>query len=187
MPIVFEKSANSSMWLKLIHLIVAVLACAGLGAAGWFIDDWFARIVIGLFLMIGLAIVAATFREMVLYSRSDGKWRIEITNQFLSWQSPVQDLFQSFRLRLDTISSVQSVVVRSGANKPGSAKNEFFIHLQDGSTMQLPAQEVAVSIGDVFEAVEAQGVRYQRDSFTAKKFRPQKKSFKIVPMKSWAS
>lgn len=186
MPIVFEKSTRSSMWMKLVHLFVAIIVSGALGFAGWFVDDLFAWIVIGLFLMVGIAVSFATFRDMMIYARAGGKWRVEINNHYVIWESPVEKLFRSFRIKIKDIASLRFVQVRSGGTKSRTAKREFFIHLSNGQTMQVPAQEGGVWVNDVFEALEQQGVRYERESLRNKDFQPQKKSFKIIPMEAWA-
>lgn len=185
MPIIFEKSAITSMWLKLAYLMMVIIVCGALVVAGWFVDDFFAWIVIGLFLLIGAAVGISTFRDMLIYSRARGKWRVEINSDELIWQSPVQELFQSFRIKLDEIELLQFVLVKSGGTKSRTSKREFFIHLRDGRTMQIPSQEGGVWVNDVFKALKKQGIGYEQQSMRSEKFHPQRKSFVIIPMEDW--
>lgn len=186
MSIIFEKSTRSSMWLKVTYLIAVIIVCAALGATGWLMDDMFVRIMIGLFLLIGVAIGISTCREAIMYSRARGKWRVEINNHHLIWQSPIQKLFQSFRIKLDEIDFLQFVQVTSGGTKSRTTKREFFVHLSDRRSMQIPSQEGGVWVNDVFEALEQQGFRYERQNVRGEKFNSQKKDFDIIPMDAWA-
>ncbi|MEP2987885.1 MAG: hypothetical protein ABJO88_02910 [Parasphingorhabdus sp.] len=173
--------------MKLVHLLVAVCVSGALVFAGWFVDDLFARIVIGAFVLIGFAMSIATFRDMMVYARADGIWRVEINSLYVIWQSPVERLFRSFRIKIEDIASLRFVQVRSGGTKSRTLKREFFIHLNTGQTMQIPAQEGGIWVHDVFEVLEKQGVRYDHEHLRSKDFEPQKKSFEIIPMEAWTN
>ena len=161
MHVVFEKSARSSMWLKLLHVLVAISVAVTLLAVGWYVNDLFAWIVIGLFVLISLAIGTAAFRDMIKYSKVTGKWNVAIDDRYLVWKSPINDLFQSFYLKLEQIDRIQFFLVTSGGTKSRSSKKEYFIHLRNGQTMEIPTQQGGVWVGDVFEGLNKNGIIYE--------------------------
>lgn len=185
MPDVFEASPRSSVGMKVFHLVVAVIVTVALGVAAWILGDVFVWIVAGLFIMIGLAMISSLIKEIRAYAGATGSWRVEVDDTMLTWRSPVESLFRSFQLPLADIAGVQSVLKSSASTHGGALTRYFYLHLNSGKTMQLPAQEGGVWVLDVFKALEKRGVPFREDVLKNKEANAQKKGFDMLAMADW--
>ena len=192
MPIIFEASAKSSILYKSLNLLVCIIvfglfagAAWAFAGAAWAFDGIFARVVFAFSMIICLAVGKSVVGDLIAYTKADGGWHVEIDNFTLTWKSPVEKLFRSFRIKLSDIDHLQFVQIRSGGTKSKSHKREFYIHLKNGKSMNIPAQEGGIWVNDVFEALEKKHIRYDRDHLRREKFGEIKKGFDILPMKAW--
>ncbi|TIX50388.1 hypothetical protein [Alteraurantiacibacter aquimixticola] len=186
MPEVFEASAKSSVAMKVFHLLIAVLVTIAMGVGAWMIDSWFARIVLGLFILIGFGMSSSLLREVKAYAGATGSWRVEVGDSMLSWDSPVETLFASFRLPLADIAGVQSIrKALKNAHNGGSVTRYFYVHLKNGKTMELPAQEGGVWVLDVFKSLEKRGIPFRDNKMRNSDAIEVQQGFDILPMDSW--
>lgn len=185
MPVIFEASAKSSVATKSMHLLIAVIVGVALSVAAWMMDGIFFRGIVILLVMVCAVMTKSVASDLIAYANAERGWRVEIDNFTLSWQSPVDKLFRSFKVKLSEIESLRFVQVRSSGTKSRSSRRVFFIHLKDGRTMEIPPQEGGIWVNDVFEALEKKGIRYHRENVRKEKFGKEKKQLDIIPMEAW--
>lgn len=185
MSVIFEASAKSSVSTKTMHLLICVIVTVALGVVAWMMEGFFIRAIIVLLVLGGAVMTKTIAGELRAYMNAERGWRVEIDNFTLDWQSPVEKLFRSFSVKLSEIQNLRLVQVRSKGSKGSSTRRVFFIHLKDGRTMDIPAQEGGIWVNDVFEALEKKGITFDRERAEKVEFNKAKKQLDIVPMQAW--
>ncbi len=91
-------------------------------------------------------------REALSTLRSGQSWRVEITDHTLIWASPVPEIMASFEIALNDIEKSRRVMTVK-KNSKVSPKNQYFLDLKDGSSLEISDQLSAIPPRKVFQAL----------------------------------
>ncbi len=167
MPIVFEKSAKAQAFEKGLFLLVAIIVGAVFGSP-FFMDIhlglmW--KIIIGVTIGISILLFIKLIREIIEILKTGESFRVTITEQELSWFSPVPKLMESFTLKLSDIRAVHRLITRY-RNSKRSNKVEFKIETAKGEMFELKPQMCGINPHKVFKALEGKNIPYHVNTTT---------------------
>lgn len=166
MTAVFTQTARSSAIQSFVHAAVAAVVGCAFIAVAVFVSD-LPSVAAVLLLIIGVASLAWAVglgRTGVRVLEDGQGWRVEITEQSLSWQSPLQKVMASFDVPLLNIRTLRHIQTRRTGKNLGY-RNEFIIELIDGDNIQVSENISGVDPLLVFQALESQGVSIERESY----------------------
>jgi len=126
---------------------------------------------LGLFLSIILFLVGifacfqakSALKSSFAFLGASGGWRVEITDETLRWDSPMEDLQKSFEINLNKIKYVESIRIeeaKAGLEESPHGRNRYVIHMNSGPNIQ-PRDDISgIWPYRVFKALEKHGVEH---------------------------
>ena len=164
MPIIFEKTASRLAAEKAGMLVIALLVGAAFASIFYFVDDdklvWPVMLAAGVAILISVIMALKIIKEIIAVLQSGEPWKVIITNDILSWHSPIPDQMESFELKLSEISSVRQQVIRY-KNSKRTPKTSFHIFQTNGKKLELKAQLCGINPHKVFKALESKNIEFQ--------------------------
>lgn len=169
MTAVFNKTAKSSATQSFVHAAVATLVgCLFIAIAVFVIDlPAVAGVLLPIIGLLSLIWAVGLARTGAKYLSSGMGWRVEVTEQSLSWQSPLEQVMASFDVPLSNIRTLRHVSTRRSGKGVGY-RNDFTIELVEGNTIKISENVRGIDPGLVFEALEAEGVSIVREVYHTK-------------------
>jgi len=167
MPIIFEKSAISQAFEKTVHLFVAVIVGVVFGSPFFMkIDlDMMWKIILGVAVIISILMSMKLTREIIETIKSGEAWRVTITDEELSWYSPIPDQMESFVIQLSDIKAVHRFFTRY-RNSKRSPKVEFKIEFTNGEMLELKSQMCGINPQKVFKTLEEKNILFEVHTLT---------------------
>lgn len=161
MPIVFTRSAVSMAVEKFAYLAVAVIVGLVFTSVFWFVEmpPTIVKIAAAIAVVIALVMSIKLLKEALAILRDGRNWQVEITDEKLSWFSPLPDQMESFEVKLSDIASVQQQLIRY-KNSKKSPKTTFHIKFLDGQKQEIHPQLSGINPAKVFSALEAKGIEF---------------------------
>lgn len=127
---------------------------------------------LGLFLSIILLLVGifacfqakSALKSSFAFLGASGGWRVEITDETLRWDSPMEDLQKSFEINLNKIKYVESIRIEDKDSSTGElgARNRYIIHMHSGPNIQPRGDISGIWPYRVFKALEKHGVTHEK-------------------------
>lgn len=161
MPIVFTRSATSMAVQKFIGLTVALVIGLIFALIFWFVEDLptIAEIALVFFVIVALALSVAMFRQARAILKDGRDWQVEITDEMLSWFSPIPEQMESFEVKLSDIASVHQKQIRF-RNSDRAPKTTFHIEFTNGRKLEIDPQLCGINPIKVFRALESIGIEF---------------------------
>ena len=121
----FEASVRSSISTKAVHLIIAGIVLVMICFGSWMIDNLLARISMAILGIIMLAEIKGAASDFFVYAQASVGGCLDISDNQLALQSPVQSRFKPFASFLRDIAAVpysqdQSTSKAARARRKGS-------------------------------------------------------------------
>ena len=159
MPIVFTRTAGSMALQKFAYLVICLAVSAAFVVAIVFAEQasLFIKLVLGLAVLIGAALSLKIGREIVAVLGSGEAWYVEISDQRLTWYSPLPAQMKSFEVALSDIEEATKTLVQY-RNSNRTPKTEFAINQADGNVIKIDPQTSGINPVKVFAALEQKGI-----------------------------
>ena len=164
MSIVFEKTAAASAVGSGVNAVIAAIVGGVFAGILWRVEDLplYVKVICVIAVLISVLMVLKITSEAITYLRRGEGWRVEITDETLSWSSPMPEFMESFLLPLSKIRGVRRELhIRKNSKAP--SKHKFYIDLIDGSSLEIEYRLSAINPVKVFKALEQKGVTYTKD------------------------
>jgi len=164
LPVVFTKSAAASALTRSLSALVSLIVGACFLAVHFFVPDLHlaVEIVSGLVVIISIWMTFKLIREAIGIFQSGEAWRVEITDQYLLWHSPVQEIMQSFKLPMNNLKTVRRICYLA-KNSKVSPRNKYFLELHDGDAIEVDDKLSGISPRKVFKALGKLGIPFHED------------------------
>ena len=161
MPIVFTRSATSMAIEKYVSLAVSVIVGLVFALISWFAEDlpMFAKAFFLFAVTIALILSVAMFRQARAILKDGRDWQVEITDEMLSWFSPIPEQMESFEVKLSDIASVHQKQIRF-RNSDRAPKTTFHIEFANGRQLKIDPQLCGINPIKVFRALENKGIEF---------------------------
>ena len=161
MPIVFTRSATSMAIEKYVSLAVSVIVGLVFALISWFAEDlpMFAKAFFLFAVTIALILSVAMFRQARAILKDGRDWQVEITDEMLSWFSPIPEQMESFEVKLSDIASVQQKQIQF-RNSDRTPDTTFQIEFTDGRTLEIDPQLCGINPVKVFRVLEDKGIEF---------------------------
>lgn len=161
MPVVFTRSATSMAIEKYVSLAVSVIVGLVFALISWFAEDlpMVAKAFFLFAVTIALILSVAMFRQARAILKDGRDWQVEITDEMLSWFSPIPEQMESFEVKLSDIASVHQKQIRF-RNSDRAPKTTFHIEFTNGRKLKLDPQLCGINPIKVFRALESIGIEF---------------------------
>lgn len=168
-PTIFTKTTAQMIRQKLGYSLISIIV--GIGFASVFFIAEEGRLTGGLIAVLCIAIFIALFmlfatvKDMVQISSNGEDWTVEVSNEKLSWHSPLPNQMKSFETKLCDIASVEFKKIRfrsNGSSNIKKYKQYFHIRFRDGKSLKLDPFRSGINPFKVFEELERRGVRFDK-------------------------
>jgi hypothetical protein len=161
MPVVFTRTATSLALEKFAYLAVTVIVGLAFTSVFWIAEmpHILVKIASTIAVVIALFMSIKLLREALAILKDGRKWQVEITDDKLSWFSPLPDQMEPFEAKLRDIASVQQKLIRY-KNSKRSPKTTFHIEFTDGRIQEIHPQLCGINPAKVFSALEAKGIEF---------------------------
>jgi len=161
---VFTKSAAASAFSRFVSALCAIAVGMCFGGVLFYVTElpFIVKGLVILAISISLWIAFKRIRDAIGHLRSGQPWRVEITEQTLSWQAPSQDTMQSFELQLQDMKAVRSVCYIN-ANEKNATTHNYFIELINGRIIGIGQKTSAIAPMKVFKALAEMGIPFRQD------------------------
>ena len=161
MPVVFTRTATSLALEKFAYLAVAVAVGLVFSSIFWFVETppMIVKIASTIAVVIALIMSIKLIREAFTILKDGRNWQVEITDEKLSWFSPLPDQMEPFEAKLSDIASVQKKLIRY-KNSKRSPKTTFHIEFTDGRKREIHPQLSGINPAKVFSALEVKGIEF---------------------------
>lgn len=113
--------------------------------------------------LIGCFFGISQFKSSLAFLGVQGGWRVEIADETLRWDSPLEELQKSFKVNLDEIKYIESVRIESKdtVDELGSGvRNRYVIHMTVGPKIHLRDDISGIWPHRVFKDLEKRGIKY---------------------------
>ncbi|MGH1483032.1 MAG: hypothetical protein ACRBM6_30715 [Geminicoccales bacterium] len=164
MAVVFERSVFSSVVEKILLLLIVLFVGGAFSSLFFLVDD--RPVMIDIFsagaVLLAIFFLTKVTREIIALVKSGKPWRVEITNQALTWESPVQEQMKSLMTSLSDIRAVRKTHHRY-RNSKRSPKTKYHIDFENGQQLEIKAQMCGISPEKVFSALEEKGIPFHRN------------------------
>jgi hypothetical protein len=145
------------------YVILAVFAIIGLVFAliFWFAENlpMIARTFLLFAVTIALILSVIEFRQARAILKDGRDWQVEITDEKLTWFSPIPEQMESFEVKLSDIASVQQKQIQF-RNSDRTPDTTFQIEFTDGRTLEIDPQLCGISPVKVFRVLEDKGIEF---------------------------
>jgi len=164
MPVIFTKSAANSALTRSLNALISLCVGVCFLVVHFFVSDLHlaVEIVIGLVVIISIWMTLKIICEAIFIFQSGDAWRVEITDQYLLWHSPVQEIMKSFKLPMDNLKTVRRICYIA-KNSKVSPRNKYLIELHDGSVVEIDDQISGIAPHKVFKALDKLGIPFHED------------------------
>ncbi|WP_299731092.1 hypothetical protein [uncultured Tateyamaria sp.] len=161
MPIVFTRTATSLALEKFAYLAVAIVVDIAFLSVFWIVElsPMIVKAASAMAVLIALFISIKLLKEALAILKDGRKWQVEITDDQLSWFSPLPDQMEPFEVKLRDIASVQKKIIQY-KNSKRSPKTTFHIEFTDGRIQEINPQLCGIHPAKVFSALEGKGIKY---------------------------
>ena len=116
--------------------------------------------------IIGCMIGLSQFKSSLAFLGADGGWRVEINDENLKWDSPIEELQKSFEIKLADIDYVEAIIVydadTSGTEDSlgGGPTRRYVIHKRSGAPIHLKEDISGIWPHRVFKDLKKRGIKY---------------------------
>ena len=165
MAIEFVKSAKRIAFEKSLLLVVALIVG---GAFSFVLFSGITQEIIVKFAS-AIAVMIAAFMTIAILLDinrvlADGRdWRVIISDEMLSWESPVPEVMKPFQLALSEIDKTRFTVTHFRNSKKTPDK-KWEIILRNGHPMKIDGQSSGINPHKVFTALETKGITFEKIS-----------------------
>ena len=168
-PRIFRKTAGQMARQKLLNIFIALI-CGGFFVSAFFLadsDKLTGLVIAGLsFAILIIAFILFGNLKDLAQILSDGQdWTVEVSDEKLSWNSPLQNQMKSFEAKFCDIASVEFKKIRfrnNGSRTAKRYKQYFHIHFRNGSSLKIDPFRSGINPFKVFEELERRGVRFEQ-------------------------
>jgi hypothetical protein len=108
---------------------------------------------------IALILSVVQFRQARAILKDGRDWQVEITDEMLSWFSPIPEQMESFEVKLSDIASVNQKQIQF-RNSDRAPKTTFHIESTDGRRLKIDPQLCGINPVEVFRALENKGIEF---------------------------
>jgi len=126
---------------------------------------------LGLFLSIIIFLVGvfacfvakSALKSSFAFLGTSGGWRVEITDETLSWDSPIEELQKSFKINLGEISYIESIAVKNAdplVDEGLGYNRRYVIHKHSGGPIHLKEDISGIWPHRVFKDLKKRGIEY---------------------------
>ena len=159
----FERSARSVAFEKSIYLTICIFGFAMFAGTFFLVENLPTLALLGLGFGATIAAVIAfiVFGEIRRVLQSGEEWRVSVSDEMLTWHSPVEKDMKSFSIALSDIEAVQEHVTRF-RNSDRMPDRDFSIRLLHGDSIQIDEQCSGIHPLKVFQALEKRGITFDK-------------------------
>jgi len=113
----------------------------------------------------GCLIGISQLKSSLAFLKADGGWRVEINDEVLKWDSPLEELQKSFEIMLTDIEYIESVSVYEAdyatEDDIGTGHTtRYVIHMHTGAPIHLKEDISGIWPHRVFKDLEKRGIEY---------------------------
>jgi hypothetical protein len=146
---------------KYVFLAVAVIVGLVFALIFWFAEDlpMIAKAFLLFAVAIALIVSVVQFRHARAILKDGRDWQVEITDEMLSWFSPIPEQMESFEVKLSDIASVNQKQIQF-RNSDRTPDTTFHIEFTNGRRLKIDPQLCGINPVKVFRALENKGIEF---------------------------
>ncbi|KJZ19897.1 hypothetical protein [Loktanella sp. S4079] len=165
MAIEFTKSARQIAFEKSLLLVVAIIVggCFAYVLLSGITDEIIVKIASAVALVVSIFMAIAVILEVRAVVNSGKAWRVVITDDQLSWESPIPEQMKPFQVALADIDRTCLKITRF-RNSKRNPKKEWSIILRNRHHIAIDGQMSGINPNKVFEALETKGITFEQVS-----------------------
>lgn len=168
-PRIFRKTAAQMMRQKAIYMLITIIGGTMFASVFYLADDdKLTGMVIGIIcfaLFIAVLIFISNLKDVIQLLRNGEDWTVEVSDEKLSWFSPLPKQMRSFDAALCDIACVEHKLVKSRLSTQGSAKRRketFKIHFHNKKSLKINPFQSGINPYDVFKELERRGIKFDQ-------------------------